>query len=196
MTDGEPVLVRDRICEGFAFAAGLGSDCLATKVLVRLDVRRCSWPRPSARPTRSTGRRSRRSALRASVMDIPAMTPSTWLEDSACSAALKPRDLISTWNPWFLAISRMMSMSMPVSSPPASRNSNGAKVVSVPMTKVFPDRLDGAAPAWAAEAGGAACGCRGGAGGSEEHCGKRQQCSEHRGGPRPGGPGLLDSGQE
>ncbi|MCY1237191.1 hypothetical protein D9M72_498780 [compost metagenome] len=78
-------------------------------------------------------------------MDMPAMTPSTWLEDSACRAALKPSDLISTANPWFLAISRMMSMSMPVSSPPASRNSNGANVVSVPMTKVFPERLDGAA---------------------------------------------------
>ena len=85
-------------------------------------------------------------------MDMPAITPSTWLEDSACRAALKPSDLISTLNPCFLAMSRMMSMSMPVSSPPASRNSNGANVVSVPMTKVLPDRSGGATAGAAAGA--------------------------------------------
>ena len=47
------------------------------------------------------------------------------LEERAANAALKPKDLISTSNPWSSAMARSKSMSIPVSSP-FWRNSNGA----------------------------------------------------------------------
>lgn len=71
---------------------------------------------------------------RSSVIDMPAITASTWLDWRACTAASKPSWRISTSKPWSFAIARSRSMSMPTSSPFASVNSNGANVVSVPIT--------------------------------------------------------------
>ena len=71
------------------------------------------------------------------MMDMPAMTTSTWLELRACNAALNPSDCISTLKPSSLAMPRISSMSMPVILP-FSRYSNGANVVSVPILYVLP----------------------------------------------------------
>jgi len=76
--------------------------------------------------------------LRSSVMDMPAMTPSAWPAWTAWRAASKPSAFTSTSKPWRSATSFMRSTSMPVMLPEASRNSNGAKVVSVAMTNVSP----------------------------------------------------------
>ncbi len=76
--------------------------------------------------------------LRSSVIDMPAMTPATCPDCNDCRAASKPTDLMSTVKPPRSATSRIRSMSMPVSSPLVSRNSNGAKVVSVAIANVLP----------------------------------------------------------
>lgn len=83
--------------EGLTLGAGLDRDGLAVEVVERLDV--TGFEHAELDAAGEVGSLKSNVCWRSSVIDMPAMTPSTWFDCRACRAASNPSWRISTSKP-------------------------------------------------------------------------------------------------